>query len=110
MLANLIDREGLTAHFEDCDQTRRFKAAKVDLPKDIECKQVPNGPKSFILCCNQIIGCLDCLNRCLRENPVCPLCRSENPKSVVVNGMNSIYSCCCCCCCCFFMNQTTCSI
>ena len=47
------------------------------------CKDVPTDP-ILMMCCKQILGCQGCLQICLRNNDVCPLCRQ------LVLGLDSL--------------------
>ena len=79
----------------DNEELKKFKLAKPNFISELECKickDLPSGPKVIVQCCGRILGCQECLTRALREHPICPLCRAEAPRSMVINGLDSIYS------------------
>lgn len=90
-----------TRFFEKHEQVKKFETDKSSIVGVLECKickAIPRGCKVMLLCCNQIIGCQGCFSQWMRENPACPLCRAENPRSTVINGLDPLYD--------FFSTQT----
>ena len=87
--------ENLNRFIGESEQLRQYRLAKQQLIKALECKickEIPRGLIMLLSCCGQIIGCQRCLSLCLRENSVCPLCRAENPTSIQVNVLESVFN------------------
>lgn len=55
------------------------------------CKQLPVG-RTIVTssCCNQILGCTECIERVLELSTSCPLCRSEDILSVPLKGLDDL--------------------
>ena len=79
-------------YIESNEEIKEFKTKKRECSQALECKickEIPIASKVMLLCCNQIVGCQICFTQCMQENSTCPLCRAENPRSVVVNGLDN---------------------
>ena len=67
---------------------------KETITQNFECKICKSLPRSQIVvmsCCNQLLGCAECLDRAIREgNNECPLCRNPNPSSIALKGFDEV--------------------
>ena len=67
---------------------------KETLTQNLECKICKVLPRSQMVvmsCCNQLLGCAECLDRATREgNNECPLCRNPNPTCVALKGFDEV--------------------
>lgn len=87
--------DDLTKFIQEFEAVKKFKEDKTEIVRALECKicrDIPSGPKVVLLCCNQIVGCQECFTEWSSQYSSCPLCRSDSPSSLVINGLDAVYS------------------
>ncbi len=53
------------------------------------CRDVPVEPL-FVTCCQQVLGCKNCIENWINTRHSCPLCRSEAPQMFKINGYDQL--------------------
>lgn len=66
-----------------CHQLQQFKC-KI-------CESLPLLHLIITTCCNQVLGCHQCYERSVEDEPACPLCRSTTVSILPLKGMEEIY-------------------
>ena len=81
----------------DCEAARR--GVRVDMGvKQLRlldckiCKDTPSPPVVLVTCCKQLLGCEACFRNCIEQSECCPLCRNPDTDSIVVEGLDAVYS------------------
>lgn len=81
----------------DCEAARRrtrvdMGAEQLRLLDCKICKDTPSPPVVLVTCCKQLLGCEACFRNCMEQNECCPLCRNPDTDSIVVEGLDVVYS------------------